>query len=72
LAEKAIMAAEREKNAKGHLEVTCLHCRFTAVFAGRSRAEAWRLAVAAGWRRNAVTGTQSCPKCTKEREGKIQ
>ena len=71
LAERAIMAAERERNARGHLEVTCLYCRFTAVFAGRSRTEAWKIAIAAGWRRNAVTGTQSCPKCTKERDVKL-
>lgn len=71
LAAKAIEQAAKEREAKGRLELVCSGCRFQELFFGNRRIDAWRDAVMKGWRRNAVSGTQHCPKCAELRATKL-
>lgn len=66
LAAKAIEQAEKEREAKGGLELVCRRCTFAESFPAKNKRQAYKDAAAKGWKYDGAEKAQ-CPNCAKGR-----
>lgn len=68
LAERAILATERDETKTGTLLLVCRKCTREEAFPGRNKTECWRDAKLDGWRNEVIPGrkelTSLCAACS--------